>query len=176
MKTTLKIAAILLAVATLTLAACKKDDPQPEPQPQPEPEPQQIDLSITTWESSFQNTYMYQGVMAMNIDAVMQLDFFDSENGEFFTDMVIEVPDYPSANQTQNVTEPFTYTFDGTTLVLTSTEEGAEEGDMGEMTYDRSNNTLYQIIPDITENGINLRELYGSDRIVFHLINGNFGL
>lgn len=176
MKTTLKIMAMLLAVATLTLAACKKDNPQPEPQPQPQPQPQQTDLSNTTWESTFQNTYMYQGIMAMNIDAVMQLDFFDSESGEFFTDMVIEVPDYPAANQTQNATEPFTYTFDGTTLVLTSTEEGSEEGDMGEMIYDPSNNTFYQIIPDEVMEGINLRELYGSDRIVFQLINGTFGL
>lgn len=172
MKKTLRFMAMMFVTTTVLFASCGKDPVEPTPSPTPEPEPQPqptMQLAGTSWETSFSNTYTYMSI-AMNISSYMVMDFNNATEGEMFTDYSMEVPAYPSLNQTQDTTEAFTYTFDGTTLTLTSTGEGAEEGDMGTMTYNPEDTTLVMMIPNETVEGINMRDLYGSDRMIFHKV------
>ena len=121
MKKATKFAALLFSAA-LFFTACVDDPVTPDPEPQPEPEPEQMELPGTGWEAVIDNQFTLNGTLQVNVNMLNTLDFFDETTGEMFTDFVMEVPDYPSANQSDNMTEAFTYTFDCTTLTLTSTE------------------------------------------------------
>lgn len=169
MKTTMKRMYLYLTAVAVLFAACTKDPVEPTPEPEPEPDPVP-ELAGSSWECQITNTYMYQGMIEMNLDIFNTLDFTSTTEGEFFVDYNMEVPAMPSANQTQNETTAFTYTFDGTTLTMTSTEEGAEAGDVGVMTYNPADTTFIMEIPDETYEGINIREVYGTDKMVFHKV------
>ena len=172
MKKTMRFLAMMFVAATVLFAACGKDPVEPEPQPDPQPDPQPqptMQLPGTSWETNFSNTYTYMG-FDMNITAHMVMDFNNATEGEMFTDFTLEMPAYPAMNQTQDTTEAFNYTFDGTTLTLTSTDPDAEEGDQGTMTYNPEDTTFIMIIPDETYEGISIRDLYGSDRMIFHTV------
>lgn len=178
MKTPKFFIAMLFMAAALAFAACEKEDNNtnnnsntPGTQdPEPDPEPAVLVLAGTTWETSFTNSYSYMGMVDMNIDAYMSMEFNSATEGEMFTDITMEVPAMPDMGTTMDTTEAFTYTFDGTTLTMTSTGADSEEGDMGTMTYNPQDTTFYMMIPDVTQQGMNLRDLYGSDRVIFHKV------
>ena len=170
MKATRNILVMLIAAAIMTFAACGEK----EPEPQPQPTLHNYDLSGTTWESHIVSTYMYMGTIEMDIDQLYSLDFTNDTAGEMFVDVSMEMPSYPAGNQTQNYTEPFTYKFDGTILTLTVVDDTSTYTD--QYNYDRENNTFWQEIPNESYQGINMRELYGTDRIVYQLVRGSFSL
>lgn len=172
MKANKTILAMLLAATFMTFAACgEKEEPEPE-----QPQVHYYDLSGTTWESQMSNTYSYMGMLDMNIDLFTSLDFINDTAGESYIDFSMEVPAQPTANQTQNYTEQFTYKFDGTILTLYTVEDTTRYVET--YNYDRSTNTFWQEVPDEVVDGtpINIRDLYGSDRIVLQLVRGNFSL
>lgn len=162
MKTTKKLLAIFIVAATMMFAACSEKENNPV----------SVDLSGTSWEATIDNVYNYQGIVDMIISGVMSMDFTSSTAGELYTNVTVSVPDIPGNDQTMDDTEEFTYTFDGTTLTLTSTGEDATTGDNGTMTYNAGDKTFTMIIPDESYEGMNLRDLYGSDRVVFRLVRG----
>lgn len=168
---TMRFLAMFMLAATMIFASCGKDEPEPTPTPTPTPTPGSSELVLngTGWEASITNTANMMGV-SMNIDMLNTMDFLSDSTGEMFTDFTMEVPDYPALNQSESSTEQFTYTFDGTTLVLTSTGEGSEPGDMGTMTYNATDNTFSMEIPDETYEGINLRDVLGIDKMTFHKV------
>ena len=165
MKATKTILAMLFAAAFMTFAACSKDNNDPEPQPV-----HYYDLSGTTWESQMANTFSYMGIVEIDLDLFASLDFFSDTSGESYYDLTM-------AGENQNYTEQFTYKFDGTALTLYTVHNDTTMTEDIYL-YDRTNNTFWQEVPDEVIEGtpINIRDLYGSDRIVFHLVRGTFSL
>ncbi|MBQ8704094.1 MAG: hypothetical protein IJ524_06945 [Bacteroidales bacterium] len=154
-------------VAAMLLTSCHKDDPDPQPE---QPSGQTVTLASTTWEALEEGpyTYNYSGVdIEMQIRMNMVLDLFDQENGELFVDLNVEVPAVPAADQHQTFTESCTYTFDGTSLVLTSKDADATEGDDGTLTYHPETNTFTMPIDDS-----DIEEMLGKTELTFHQTRG----
>lgn len=161
MKTTKKLLAMCFVAMTMMFSACSEK----------ENEPVDIDLTGTSWEANIENVYNYQGLMEISVSGVLSMDFSSSTEGELFTDVTMSAAGMQ--DQSMNETEPFTYTFDGTTLTLTSTGENAVPGDNGTMTYNAADKTFFMMVPDEEiAQGMNLRDIFGSDRVVFRLVRG----
>ena len=168
MRTTKKLLALFFVAAIITLSGCKEDDPEAGPLPQNPPQQPQNNPELvgTTWMSNLQNDFTYQGV-TMHLDLQSTLDFTDIKNGEWFLDLLVTVPSMPSyPGQNQNETLLFTYTFDGTAIVLTETYTNEETGETE--TYDY--NAVYD--PNAQTITINLDdeemvEMMGTDVMVF---------
>lgn len=156
MKQFKKMMAMLFVAATMTLGACSdKDNETTTPD----------NIAGTQWVGNVSNSYTMQGI-TMNFDLKFTMKFTDSEKGQMLTNFAVEVPSMPAANQNQNDTEDFNYTFNGTTLTITMT--GAEQTTL---TYNESNDTFTMPIPDVdevTEMGLSLEEILGTNQVVFH--------
>lgn len=150
---------VCFVATTLCLASCGKDDDSTPVRPPA------ISLSGTSWECSFDTNYSYNGV-AMNVDALMSIDFNTDLDGELFVDLAITIPNYPAGDQHQNLSEPFTYYFDGTVCTLTSKSDGAEEGDDDTLTYHPEDQTFSMPVDDAQ-----VAQFMG-DEMIFHLVRG----
>lgn len=156
MKQFKKMMAMLFVAATMTFGACSDDEKEittPD------------NIAGTQWVGNVSNSYTMQGI-TMNFDLKFNMKFTDNENGQMTTDVSVEVPAMPSANQNQSETNNFNYTFDGTTLTIS--ENGAA---VSTLTYNKSNDTFSMPIPDVdevTEMGLSLEEILGTTQVVFH--------
>ena len=167
MKKAPKLVALFFVAAMMTLAGCQKENNNDNnnPTPQPEPRPQGISLAGTSWVYDINTEFTYQGILEV-ITGQYLMDFNTDADGEMFIDITVEVPAYPDYNQSQNMTEPFTYYFYNNTLTLTSTGDDAVEGDDGTMTYHPEDTTFHMIVDDAET-----AEILG-DEIIFHLTRG----
>lgn len=171
MKKTMRIMAMILMAATMVFAACGKDENEPgnNGNNTPDPQPQQENLNGTSWEANVGNSFSYSGV-TMNFTAQFTMDFLSDTTGEMFTDVTVEIPAMPSANQHQNETSAFSYTFDGTSLILFD-----ESGYQDTLPYNATDKTFTQNIPAeaaeaFEELGLTAEDVFGTDKIVFHKI------
>ena len=156
MKTTKKILALFFVAATMMFTACsEKENDNPA-----------IQLAGTGWESSIQNSTTISGVN-MNLELQLVMDFKSDKEGELYAYISIEVPAMPAANQTQDMIDPFTYTFKGNTLTITSNDENGEDSDMV-LTYNPADNTFTAPIPPDMTDGMDPQQLLGTDHVVFH--------
>ena len=159
-----KTTMLLLMAALMVLAGCEKDNGTNSHDPQPQPQPQSISLAGTSWECNISNEVYEQGVL-IRFNVLYVLDLNDDVNGEMFSDVEVEVPAYPQANQTDNTSWPVTYCFDGTTLTLLFPDEEEEYEDI--MTYNPADTTFTEMILDPE-----MQEFYGTDRFIYHLSRG----
>ena len=169
MKTTKRILAMLFVAATMVFAACGDKDNEND-----NPQPVNMDLSGRAWQGAVSSNYTYMGLIQMNINANITMHFTISTEGEALISYILEVPSAPDYNQNNEQTSAFTYTFDGSKLILTPTdEEQGEDSLLGEMNYNSANNTFVMPIPEGTYEGINLREALGTDQVVFYEIDNS---
>lgn len=168
---TLRYMAMFMLAATMIFASCGKDEPTPgnggNSDPQPRPQPQLEELVGTSWQADVSNSFTYQSI-TMNFTMQFTMDFITDTTGEMFTDVTIEIPTMPSANQSRNETTAFNYTFDGTSLAISD-----ESGITDTMPYNATNNTFTMNIPAeageaFAELGLTVEDVFGSDKVVFH--------
>lgn len=162
-----KLFVMFLVASMATMVACKKDDPKPEQPAQPQDRSEM--LANTSWQSTLQNTYNYSGV-EMLLELTTMLDFKDRTNGSMFMDLNVTVPslpDYPGQNN--NESWNFTYTFDGSNLVITQTyvddQTGETESWGDTLIYDSENETIMYDMNDQE-----MEEMFGTDELVFERI------
>lgn len=160
MKTTKKLLAIFFVAATLVFSACSKEKEEVKPA---------IDLAGTSWEASVHNNTTVRG-MSMVIDMQTTLDFRSANEGEFFVDLMLELPDIPGGNQHQNLSEPFTCVMKGNTLTITQVNAEGSEPESFDLTYNPADNTLMMPVPADMIEGMNPQQLLGTDKMVFHQI------
>lgn len=157
---------VMLFVATMALmAACEKDDDTVQNPPQDRSEM----LANTSWQSHLQNTYTYSGV-DMLLDLNTMLDFVDRTSGSMFMDLNVTVPSLPSyPGQNTNESWDFTYTFDGTNIVMTQSyvddQTGETESSSDTLIYNASNETI-----TFDMNDQEMVEMFGTDVLVFERI------
>lgn len=138
---------IMASALTFTFSSCEKDNNDPANQQQGVEEPAVLtaqDLAGTSWLCSMQNSTVYQGI-AMDVSFDGTLDFLDTENGEQFWMVSIEIPAYPAANQTMDETWDFTYTVNGNKILITeyyTDENGEEASETTEYVYDAATQTI----------------------------------
>lgn len=157
----------VVATMTLGLAACQDDEPEIN---KPE-QPAVLNLAGTTWEALIEQT-VYQEVqpgyaIEVNISMNTIIDILDGENAELFMDIAIEVPAAPAANQNMTQSDSCTYTFDGTSLVLTSKGADATDGDNVTLTYHAETNTFTMPIDEPE-----VEEMLGITELTFHQTRG----
>lgn len=168
MKTSIKTLATLLVATTLAFVSCKKEENVTPINNDTTPTAEQDGniLQGTAWVCHMENTYMFENVIPMNITLDASLDFNDTINGELYQEITLEVPAYPSANQSEDFNQPFTYTFSDNTVRLTCIYEDEEEGEMDTLVYvgiyDKVANTISIDIDDV-----DMEEIMGSDLMVF---------
>ena len=157
---------VMLFVATMALmAACEKDDDTVQNPPQDRSEM----LANTSWQSHLQNTYTSSGV-DMLLDLNTMLDFMDRTSGSMFMDLNVTVPSLPSyPGQNTNESWDFTYTFDGTNIVMTQSyvddQTGETESSSDTLIYNASNETI-----TFDVNDQEMVEMFGTDVLVFERI------
>lgn len=157
---------VMLFVATMALmAACEKDDDTVQNPPQDRSEM----LANTSWQSHLQNTYTNSGV-DMLLDLNTMLDFVDRTSGSMFMDLNVTVPSLPSyPGQNTNESWDFTYTFDGTNIVMTQSyvddQTGETESSSDTLIYNASNETI-----TFDMNDQEMVEMFGTDVLVFERI------
>ena len=157
---------VMLFVATMALmAACEKDDDTVQNPPQDRSEM----LANTSWQSHLQNTYTYSGV-DMLLDLNTMLDFVDRTSGSMFMDLNVTVPSLPSyPGQNTNESWDYTYTFDGTIIVMTQSyvddQTGETEPSSDTLIYNASNETI-----TFDMNDQEMVEMFGTDVLVFERI------
>ena len=157
---------VMLFVATMALmAACEKDDDTEQNPPQDRSEM----LANTSWQSHLQNTYTSSGV-DMLLDLNTMLDFVDRTSGSMFMDLNVTVPSLPSyPGQNTNESWDFTYTFDGTNIVMTQSyvddQTGETESSSDTLIYNASNETI-----TFDMNDQEMVEMFGTDVLVFERI------
>lgn len=157
---------VMLFVATMALmAACEKDDDTEQNPPQDRSEM----LANTSWQSHLQNTYTNSGV-DMLLDLNTMLDFMDRTSGSMFMDLNVTVPSLPSyPGQNTNESWDFTYTFDGTNIVMTQSyvddQTGETESSSDTLIYNASNETI-----TFDVNDQEMVEMFGTDVLVFERI------
>ena len=157
---------VMLFVATMALmAACEKDDDTEQNPPQDRSEM----LANTSWQSHLQNTYTSSGV-DMLLDLNTMLDFVDRTSGSMFMDLNVTVPSLPSyPGQNTNESWDFTYTFDGTNIVMTQSyvddQTGETESSSDTLIYNASNETI-----TFDVNDQEMVEMFGTDVLVFERI------
>lgn len=164
MRTTKKLLALFFVATIITLSGCKEEEPEANQnlpqQPQNNPE-----LVGTSWMSNLQSDFTYQGV-AMHLDLQSTLDFNDIKNGEWFMDLTVTVPSMPNYSQNQNETFVFTYTFDGTQLVMTQTYVNDETGETETYDYNAVYDPNAQTIT-LDMDDEEMVEMMGTDVMVF---------
>lgn len=165
MKTTSKLLAMLLMATTMVFAACEKDSTDKPENPIDNPRNENINLAETSWEGMAESDYLYQGRVNIHITCTVTLDFNDATSGEMFMNVDIEVPQDPTANQKQNETFPFTYTFNGKTCTLRDANKPTEL--LSEIQYNAANKTFTMTIEDAAT-----VEMLGTNTIVLHLTRG----
>ena len=157
---------VMLFVTTMALmAACEKDDDTVQNPPQDRSEM----LANTSWQSHLQNTYTYSGV-DMLLDLNTMLDFVDRTSGSMFMDLNVTVPSLPSyPGQNTNESWDYTYTFDGTIIVMTQSyvddQTGETESSSDTLIYNASNETI-----TFDMNDQEMVEMFGTDVLVFERI------
>ena len=157
---------VMLFVTTMALmAACEKDDDTVQNPPQDRSEM----LANTSWQSHLQNTYTNSGV-DMLLDLNTMLDFMDRTSGSMFMDLNVTVPSLPSyPGQNTNESWDFTYTFDGTNIVMTQSyvddQTGETESSSDTLIYNASNETI-----TFDVNDQEMVEMFGTDVLVFERI------
>ena len=131
----MKTFAALLAAAAFAFAGCTEkeqintitNDTTPE-----DPEVTENYLAGTSWTAHLEGSYTYN-YGGYNIDMEItddaSLDFIDSTSGELFQDVYVYFPAAPSMSQSQDFTEPFTYTIDGNNITLSIAYYDEEEED-----------------------------------------------
>ena len=141
-------------VTTWALASC-----EPEEDPAGS-DSQTIDIVNTSWKGSAGNTTTYDGLL-LDVLIEVNVDFNTATEGEMYVAISATPVDYPQFSQSEEGSSPFTYTFDGTTAQITTSnkEDGETEGYM--MTYHAENNTFTFYINEEEAN-----ELLGSNEIV----------
>ena len=169
MKKLIKPLAILMVAATLTMVGCQKEKIEPFTPTTPPEEPVENIFVGTSWTGHLENTYFYQDQgmrIQMDITYDLALDFLDSTNAELFHDLFIYIPAYPSASQSQNMTEEFTYTFSKDSVFLNGSYIDEMTGDTLEysyaLVYDKEANTLTLDLDDS-----DMEEMMGTDIVVF---------
>ena len=166
------IIAILLVAATMAFAGCTEKEAItpiiPDiPGHEDPPAEEQVEniLDGTSWTCHMENSTRMQGI-PVNITYDAFLDFNDSVNGELFHDFYMEIPGYPQYSQSENYTEPFTYTYYGDSCVLSLSYFDAEENDTVHysysLTYDKDANTL-----TLKMNNADMSAMMGTDIMVF---------
>ena len=134
MKHAKKLLAMFLVAAAVTLSGCKDDEPTQPEQP-PQQQQNSSELVGTTWEANLENDFTYQGV-TMHIDLLAMLDFTELTKCELFMDLNLTVPAIPSyPPQHQSETEEFSYTFDGSNLLLTQSYTNEQTGQTETYSY-----------------------------------------
>lgn len=167
---TMRFLAMFFMAATMVFASCGKDENDNGNNgnnPQPNPQPQQKELVGTSWQADAGNSFSYSGI-TMNYSAQFIMDFLTDTTGEMFTDVTVEIPAMPSANQHQSETSAFNYTFDGTSLIIID-----ESGYQDTLPYNATDNTFIMNIPaeageTFAEMGLTVEDVFGTDKIVFH--------
>ncbi|MDO4218307.1 MAG: hypothetical protein Q4D03_09150 [Bacteroidales bacterium] len=154
MKKTLKILATLVLASALSLYGCDPEDPIT-----PEEETLENVFAGTSWVCHLENTIVQQGIQ-MNIDYDVSLDFLDTVNVEMFQEVYIDVPAYPSASQSNNQTDAFTYSFTKDSVFLHSIDTSIDETDA--LAYDKEANTL-----TIDFNDAEMESIMGTSTVVF---------
>ena len=169
MKATFKTLATLVVASALAFAGCTKEKIQPIVPDTPEEEPVENLFVGTSWTAHLENTYynLEQGMsIQMDITYDLSLDFLDSTNAELFHDLYVYVPVYPSASQSQNMTETFTYSFSKDSVFLHGTYINDESGDTIDyfytLVYDKEANTLTLDFDDS-----DMEEMMGTSVVVF---------
>lgn len=175
MKKAQKFVALFLVAAVMTLAACEKENTTNNNNSQPQPRPAGISLAGTSWENSIENstTATIQGYsIEMNISMLTIIDLNDERNGEQFNDFTLDIPMIPSASQHQTGTDPITYNFDGSKLILTYVYENEEYYDT--LLFRASDSTFLMAVPDyeLDGMGITYQDLMGTDTMVFTKTRG----
>lgn len=166
MKTTLKTLAIVTVAASLAFAGCKKEKIEPLTPVTPEVETPENIYVGTAWTAHLENTYYYQGMLPMNITYDLSLDFLDSVSGELFHDVLIDVPDFPSASQSTSMTEEFIYSFSNDSVVLNCRYIDEDTGDTLDysylLVYDSVDKTLTLDFGDP-----DMEDMMGTSEVVF---------
>ncbi len=156
---------MFLVAAAVTLSGCKDDEPTLPEQPPQQPQ-NSSELVGTTWEANLENDFAYQGV-TMHIDLLSMLDFTELTKGELFMDINITVPAIPGyPPQHQSETEEFSYTFDGSNLLLTQSYTNEQTGQTTsydiKTVYDKQAETITVDFDDDE-----MAAIMGTDIIVF---------
>ena len=168
----MKTFAALLAAAAFAFAGCTEkehidtvtNDTTPET-----PEVTENYLVGTSWTAHLEGSYTYN-YGGYNIDMEItddaSLDFIDSTSGELFQDVYVYFPIAPSQSQSENFTEPFTYTIKGDSITLSIAYYDEEEQDTVHYSYpavyDKTANT---ITVDMEASGMG--EVLGTNLMVF---------
>lgn len=166
MKTTLKTLAIVTVAASLAFAGCKKEKVEPVNPEAPEVETPENIYEGTSWIAHMENTYYYEGMLQMDVTYDLSLDFLDSVSGELFHDLVINVPDYPSASQNRNKTEAFTYTFSNDSVILKCQYYDDELGDTAYYSYELVYDTVAKTLT-LDFDDPDMEEIMGTSVVVF---------
>lgn len=165
MKTAKNILAMLFVATTLVFASCSKDeDDNKDNSPS-------ISLDGTSWEATSNSSFTYMNNQ-IDVDILFSLDF-TSKECEMFTDINVQFPAAPQNNRHQSSTDNFKYKFDGKTLKLIDRESNSASEVMD---FNAADSTFIMYIPNVTQSGINLRDMFGSDRLIFRLIRGTLNL
>ena len=169
MTTAKKTFAALLVAAAFAFVGCTEKEHIDTDTTPVTPEVTENYLAGTSWTAHLEGsyTYNYQGYnIDMDITDDASLDFIDSTSGELFQDIYIYFPIAPSQSQSQNVTEPFTYTIDGNNITLSIAYYDEEEEDTVHYSYpavyDKTANT---ITVDMEASGMG--EVLGTNLMVF---------
>lgn len=163
MKTTKSILAMFFVATALVFSSCSKDDDKDGNNDNTP----SISLNGTSWEALANSSFSYMNTQII-VDALLSLDFTDQEC-EMFTDINIQFPAAPQNDRHQSATDNLKYRFNGESLQLIDPESNS----LAElMRYNAADTTFIMDIPDITQSGINLRDMFGTDKLVFRLIRG----
>ena len=168
----MKTLAALMVAATFAFAGCTEkeqintvtNDTTPDT-----PEVTENYLVGTSWTAHVEGsyTYNYGGYnIDMDITDDASLDFIDSTSGELFQDIYVYFPIAPSMSQSQDFTEPFTYTIKGDSITLNVAYYDEEEQDTMHYSYPAVyNKTANTITVDMEASGIG--EIIGTNLVVF---------
>ena len=161
MKKVFKLFAMLMvaSVFTFSFSSCEKTPDEPTPAALTVQ-----DLAGTSWRCTMENSYVQQGIV-ININFESILDFLDTEHGEYFEMVVVEVPVYPAANQQMDQTFDYTYTVEGNKILVTmyyEDENGEEVSDTAEFIYDAATQTI-----SLDTDSPEMEEMMGTDTYVY---------